>query len=200
MPGLRRTNGAGNVIGPNGPVAQLVEHLHGMEGVRDSSSLRSTSSGVSPWALGGFVAGEGCFSIVASAKRYSDGSPRRRFLFQVTVALRDRPMLESLRAHLGFGSITDYAQRRENWQPQCSFRITSRHAHNLATIPFGEVHLLPCAKRVQFEAWRDAFREHELLHPSRFGKGPSKCSMLDCEKPVRGRGLCRTHYYRATGY
>jgi prevent-host-death family protein len=35
---------AGNVNGSFGPVAQLVEHLHGMEGARGSSPLSSTPS------------------------------------------------------------------------------------------------------------------------------------------------------------
>ncbi len=34
----------------------------------------------------------------------------------------------------------------------------------------------------------------------RLGKGPSGCSEFGCDRPVRGRRLCRSHYYRATGY
>src|SRR5262249_44271493 len=100
---------AGNFDRSIGPVAQLVEHLHGMEGARGSSPLRSTlgsvklpSNIVSPWALGGFVAGEGCFVNSPLHDTYRDGTPKRRFLFQVAVASRDRPMLDSLRAYLGF--------------------------------------------------------------------------------------------------
>ena len=96
---------AGNVLDSFGPVAQLVEHLHGMEGARGSSPLGSTSEDISPWALGGFIAGEGCFVNSPLRATYRDGTPRRRFLFQIAVASRDLPMLESLRANLGFGSI-----------------------------------------------------------------------------------------------
>ena len=171
-----------------------------MEGVRDSSSLRSTSNDISPWALGGFVAGEGCFVNSPLRKTYRDGAPNRRFLFQVAVASRDRPMLDALREYLGFGSIRTAPPLREHWQPQCVYSVNSRRAHFSATIPFMERYLLPSAKRVQYERWRDALIEHEHAHPSKYGKGPSPCSEPGCDKPVRGRGLCRSHYYRATGY
>ena len=83
---------------------------------------------------------------------------------------------------------------------QVLLTVNSRRAHFAATIPFMEQYLLPSAKRVQYERWRDALVEHERAHPSKFGKGPSPCSEPGCDKPVRGRGLCRSHYYRATGY
>jgi hypothetical protein len=60
---------------------------------------------LSPWALGGFVAGEGTFVNSPLRVNYRDGTVRRRFVFQVTVAARDRAMLEALREQLGFGSI-----------------------------------------------------------------------------------------------
>jgi hypothetical protein len=41
---------------------------------------------------------------------------------------------------------------------------------------------------------------YDALRPSRHGKAPSSCSVDGCGRPVRGRGLCRSHYYRATGY
>src|SRR5215204_2983878 len=74
---------------------------------------------------------------------------------------------------------------------QVELVINSRRAHFATTIPFMERNLLQCAKRIQFEAWRDALVEHERLHPSRFRKGPSTCSVIGCDKPVGGRGLCR---------
>jgi len=129
-----------------------------------------------------------------------DGSPRVRFVFQVTVASRDRAMLEALRETLGRGSLRDIAPEREHWLPRTVFTINSHRAHRASTIPFFEQHLFPCAKRTQFEQWRDALDGYERAHPNRFGRGPSPCSAPDCDKPVRGRGLCRSHYYRATGY
>jgi hypothetical protein len=191
---------AGNVDGPLGAVAQLVERIHGMDEAAGSKPAGSTSTIVSPWALGGFVAGEGTFVNSPIRAVYRDGTPRRRFVFQVTVASRDRAMLEAIRAHLRFGSIRDMAAEREHWQPRSEYTVNSRQAHFLATIPFMERYLLPSAKRAQYERWRDALLEHERAHPSKFGKGPSPCSEPGCDKPVRGRGLCRSHYYRATGY
>jgi len=171
-----------------------------MDEVARSTRVGSTLSQLSPWALGGFVAGEGTFVNSALRATYRDGTPRRRFVFQVTVASRDRPMLDALREYLGFGSIQEKPAAREHWQPTCDYTVNSRRAHFLATIPFMERYLLPSAKRAQYERWRDALIEHEQAHPSKYGKGPSPCSEPGCDKPVRGRGLCRSHYYRATGY
>jgi len=89
---------------------------------------------------------------------------------------------------------------RRHWQPTSVLRIHSIWAHRSATIPFAEAYLLPCAKRRQFQEWRDRLFAYDLAHPNRYGKGPSPCSVPGCEKPVRGRMLCRSHYYRATGY
>ena len=149
--------------------------------------------------LAGVVAGEGSFTT-ARQGTYADGTERTRFVFAVKMATRDRPVLDALRNFLGAGSIHDEQPRRAHWQPMSSFQINSRRGHHAATIPFAEAFLLPCHKRDQFDAWRDAFLANEAAHPSRFGMGRSICSVDDCPHPVRGRGLCRKHYYRATGW
>lgn len=203
-----RQGAAGNLEPPFGAVAQLVEHVHGMDGVARSSRVSSTDP-LEPFhrvwrcigfTLGGFVAGEGCYSIRVQQPPFADGTPRRRFVFSVQVATRDRQLLEALRTFLGFGPICDKAARRPDHQPMSEFAIASRKGHNATTIPFSEIFLLPSAKRAQFERWRDALRAYEIQRPTQYGKGPSTCSVPGCEKPVRGRMLCRAHYYRVTGY
>lgn len=128
------------------------------------------------------------------------GLRRLRFVFTVQVAARDRALLEQLLQFLGHGSIHERPPRKAAWQPTSTFSIGSLRGHRKATIPFAEQYLLPCAKRRQFEEWRDAMDAYEATNPSRWGKGPSACSVPGCDGPVRGRGLCRSHYYRATGY
>lgn len=108
--------------------------------------------------------------------------------------------MEQLQHFLGFGSICERPPGRLGWQPTSTLMVNSIRAHHAATIPFAEQYLLPSAKRRQFEAWRDALSAYERLHPSKWGKGRSICSEAGCDRPVRGRGLCRSHYYRATGY
>lgn len=172
-----------------------------------SSILASSTLGVLPglvsdvgFMLGGFVAGEGCFMVTRRLPAYADGGLRPRFVFTCQVAARDRAMLELLRAFLGSGSVYDSPPQRSGWQPTTTFTIGSIPAHRRATIPFATVFLLPSEKRAQFEAWRQALEVHDAARPSRFGKGPSPCSEPGCDRPVRGRGLCRRHYYRVTGY
>jgi len=150
--------------------------------------------------LGGLVAGEGCFTTARRLPPYADGHPRLRFRFSVEMASRDRQLLEQLRDFLGRGSIHDTPARRANWQPTSTFLIASLIGHHEATIPFAETYLLDCAKRRQFEKWKEALRSYENENAARSERGRSVCSTAGCDRPVRGRGLCRRHYYRATGY
>lgn len=171
-----------------------------MQEVTGPIPVSSTHSGhLEPslgYMFGGFVAGEGSFFTSRLPPR-RDGRPRTRFAFQVAVATRDRPMLEALRDFLGFGSVSDHRPAHGHWQPMSSFTIASFRGHHAATIPFAERFLLPCAKRSQFEQWRDALLAYDAVRPRR---QRSICSEPGCDRFVRGRGLCRSHYYRATGY
>jgi hypothetical protein len=56
--------------------------------------------------LGGFVAGEASFIASKPAlARFTDGSQKKRFVFQVSVARRDHALLDNLQAIVGFGGI-----------------------------------------------------------------------------------------------
>jgi hypothetical protein len=121
-------------------------------------------------------------------------------VFQVAVAARDRALLESIRDLLGFGSIRERVGGKPHHLRQAALAVASLKAHRAATIPWLDAHLLMSAKRRQYELRRDALFAYEIDRPTRYGKGPSSCSEPGCDLPVRGRGLCRRHYYRATGY
>jgi hypothetical protein len=128
-----------------------------------------------------------------------DGSTRLRFVFGITMASRDLSLLEDARALLGFGSIHDSPRANRGWLPSSTLSISSRKAHVAATIPFMDEFLLaPTHKRVQFEQWKGALLAYELERPRKPGR--SVCSEAGCTSLVRGRGLCRSHYYRATGW
>lgn len=111
----------------------------------------------------------------------------------------DALVIEACRELLGFGSIRSVERRKAGWKDTTQLMVHSRRAIELAVIPFFDQFLLSCHKREQFDAWRADFEAYVAAHPSQWGKGPSVCSMPDCERPVRGRGLCRRHYYVATG-
>lgn len=197
-----RTSG---ILIAKGAVAQSVERHAGSVDVVGSIPISSTdffpNLTLIGYTLGGLVAGEGCFRVGSRKEPFAaTGEPRLRFVFSITMALRDRPLIEALRNFLGYGSIHETPPRKSHHQPCATLTVASIKAHKASTIPFADRFLLPSAKRQQFEAWRDAMGEYERNRPTRYGKGPSPCSMPDCEKPVRGRGLCRTHYYRVTGY
>jgi hypothetical protein len=148
--------------------------------------------------LAGLVAGEGSFSITRG-RPTSEGTATQRFVFDLRMASRDRALLLELREVLGFGSVTDYAARNKRWLPMTALRVHSRKAHVAATIPFMDAYLLaPTQKRLQYDRWKSALLAYEQEHPRRIGR--STCSEEGCDRLVRGRGLCRAHYYRATGY
>lgn len=194
----------GNLSAEHGAVAQFGRAPAWHAGGRGIEALQlhspwspSSLSEVGGYALGGLVAGEGCFCVARTKHAFVDGRQKCRFVFQIHMASRDRALLTTLRAALGFGSVNDRAPR-SNELPSSTLTVGSRKAHMAATIPFMERFLLPCAKRSQFELWRDEMLAYDAAHPRRVGR--STCSVEDCPEPVRGRGLCRRHYYRATGY
>lgn len=152
------------------------------------------------FSLAGLVAAEGIFSVSRLSRTRRDGTPLQRFIFAVSMATRDRALLETLQRFLGAGSLCDRAPRDPRWLPITTFTINGRRTHHEVTIPFAERFLLPSAKRLQFEQWREALVAYESAHPSRWGKGPSICRTPGCDRPVRGQGLCRVHYYRETGW
>lgn len=152
------------------------------------------------FTLAGVVAGEGCFLVTRKLPPFANGEARLRFVFTMTMASRDRGLLEALQRFLGYGSIRDAPPAREGWQPTSTLQVSSLTAHHAATVPFFDRYLLPCAKRAQYDGWKAGMEAYELEHPSRYGKGPSSCRAEGCDRPVRGRGLCRSHYYRVTGY
>ena len=152
------------------------------------------------FTLGGFVAGEGWFGTIRRPERFAaDSSPRLRFVFAVAVAERDRLVLDALRTFLGAGSVTLTPARLPQHLPGATFAVVSSVQHRRSTIPFAARYLRPSAKRAQFQRWREQLDQYERERPTRYGRGPSPCSVAGCDRPVRGRGLCRVHYYRATG-
>jgi len=153
------------------------------------------------FTFGGLVAAEGSFAITKTTEPFADGTPKLRFVFQLEMASRDATLVGALQSFLGTGSIHHRPGRKLHWQPTTTLTIAGRATHHAVTIPFAERFLLPCAKRRQFELWRDALVSYEAMTGGhRPKRGRSICRIAGCEKPVRGRMLCRSHYYRATGY
>lgn len=116
--------------------------------------------------LGGLVAGEGSFCIThPSRKSAADGWRRKRFIFNLSMATRDRPLVESLHGFLGVGGLRDEPSRRTGLLPITTLTVNSVRAHRAAVIPFADRYLLRCAKRRQFEAWRDEMKAYWAALP-----------------------------------
>lgn len=189
----------GDTLGAQGAVAQFGRapgwHPGGL-GVRVPSAPRKLWG----YTLAGFVAGEGYFSVSTTARLHLSGEPIQKFVFGVGVEAADVGMLQALQAFLGVGSIRSCPAGRPNWKPQVVYSVRSIKAHREATIPFADRYLLPCKKRDQFDSWRNALEVYAERHKVRWGQGRSQCAIEGCDRLVRGRGLCRIHYYRVTGW
>ena len=199
-----RNDKAATLVAPVGGIAQVVERVHGMDEARSSNLLTSTFVPFDPAAgfmLGGLIAAEGCFCRATRPETFRrDGSARVRFVFAVAMAEWDRPLLERLHDALGCGRFYSGKPALSHHQPMARFEVRSERNHVERVIPFCDAFLLPCAKRDQYEEWRDHLLTYRATRPSQYGRGPSICSVEGCGRPVRGRGLCRSHYHQATGY
>lgn len=169
-----------------------------MQGVAGSSPASSTPTRLG-YTLAGFIAGEGYFSVVKTQRVHRSGEPIQQFLFGVHVAEHDVSLVEGIKTALGGGSIRWTTPANDHWKPTVVYSLKSIRAHKTTTIPFMERYLLRCAKRRQFESWRDDMETYIERHNVRWA-GRSTCSEEGCDRFVRGRGLCRSHYYRETGW
>ena len=112
------------------------------------------------------------------------------------MAERDLAVVTALRNFIGVGSIDRRPPQRARWQPTVIYTVSGGRGIREAVIPFCDTFLIASAKRTQYLRWRERFMEYEARFPSNWGTGPSPCAIAGCDKPVRGRGLCRAHYYR----
>jgi hypothetical protein len=193
-------------IGGVGPVAQSgsAPPWHGGGRQFESVQVHFLGHGLGRlWSscgsvLAGLVAGEGSYSIARRRAAFADGTPRLRFVFSLGMARRDRPLLEALQRFLGVGAIYDLSARKPHRQPESGLWVSDRRSHHQSVIPFSDRFLLPqTAKWRQYVAWREALLRYEAEHPPR---AAGVCRVEGCGRPIRGQGLCRSHYYRATGH
>jgi hypothetical protein len=146
--------------------------------VRPATELAAT--------LAGFIAGEGCFTSLAS----------RRFAFRVAVGHVDRDAIEVLHGFLGVGSVVTFPRRRPDYQDEVVYSATALCDLVGVVVPFIDEHLRPCRKRTQYLAWRAALLDHWQHRAKRV----RPCTIDGCDRPRRAKGLCRRHYYIEHGH
>jgi hypothetical protein len=136
--------------------------------------------------LGGFVAGEGCFSGSA------DG---RRFIFEVGLGSTDQGMCEVFQVFLGVGCVREYPRRQQHYDDEVTYSVQSIRSLIEVVVPFMDEHLPPSYKREQYLEWRARlldYWEHKA-------KRVRPCTVEGCESPRRAHGLCRHHLYEVYG-
>lgn len=139
---------------------------------------------MSPGAVAGFVAGEGCFTATS-----------RRFAFSVGLGRVDRGMCEALQHFFGCGSIVDSPRRKPHYDDESTYIVRSLPALLEIVVPFMDEHLPPSYKRIQYESWRAALLDYWEHRAKRI----RPCTVDDCDQPRRAKGLCRHHYYARYG-
>ena len=139
-----------------------------------------------PDFLGGFVAGEGCFTR---------GAPRAQFRFAVGLGAADRGMCDQLAGFLGVGRVALWARRKAHYDDEVIFSVVRTADLVQVVVPFMDAHLPPSHKRDQYFDWRaDLFDYWD--HTMRRRR---TCTVEGCSRPQRARGVCRRHYYQRYG-
>jgi len=93
--------------------------------------------------IGGFIAGEGCFT------RHD-----RRARFAVALGATDVEMLRLIKRTLGVGFINHYARRKSHFDDVAIFAVSNQQDLVRVIVPFMDVWLPPSYKREQYLAWR----------------------------------------------
>lgn len=93
--------------------------------------------------IGGFVAGEGCFTTSAG-----------RWRFAVALGAADTDTLVLIQGVLGVGSINRYDRRQPHYDDEVVYSVMSRRDLIAVVVPFMDRWLPASYKREQFEAWR----------------------------------------------
>jgi hypothetical protein len=135
--------------------------------------------------LAGFVAAEGCFTLVA----------KPRFTFVVALGATDASTCEMFRALLGIGAVRRYPRRREHYDDEVTFAVQRTADLVNVVVPFMDDHLPESHKREQYLAWRAAL----LDHWERRAKRVRPCTVDGCDEPRRAHGFCRRHLYERRG-
>ena len=185
---------------PSGAVAQLVEHLHGMQGVRGSNSPQlHRSSRESP-------------SVVAIDRVHPRRVRRRRGQLRRRPAGRaaspTAPLgcdsasrsrwprgiarcSTALQTFLGVGSIHDQPRGRGIGSRACTFTVNSHRGPSRGDDPVRrDASCCPCAKRVQFDGWRAALDEYEASSIRPDGaRDPRRARCPDATSPSGPRAL-----------
>jgi hypothetical protein len=126
------------------------------------------------------VAGEGTFT-----------GTNRKHTFAVTLGEVDAGSCELLRTFFGVGHAYHYSRRQPHYDDEVAFQVCKAADLVNVIIPFMDAHLPPSFKREQYTVWRAkvmSYWDYQM-------KRRRPCTVDGCERPQKGRGVCRIHYY-----
>lgn len=151
-----------------------------------AGATTTVQPGTDAWAafVGGFVAAEGTFTRSG-----------RSFRFGVGLAAADASMCHQMHRLLGVGGVYVSPRRQPHYDDEVSYHVRRTRDLVEVVVPFMDAHLPASHKRRQYEAWRATLFDHWEYH----ARLRRPCSVPGCERPRRGKGLCRAHYYALYG-
>ena len=134
--------------------------------------------------IAGFVAGEGTFT--------HNG---RNFTFAVALGETDAGACELMHAFFGVGHVYHYPRRQPHYDDEVVFQVRKTGDLVNVIVPFMDEHLPMSYKRIQYLEWRVNvidYWEHRM-------KRRRPCTVDGCDRPQKGRGVCRPHMYEFYG-
>lgn len=109
------------------------------------------NSKLDPNYIGGFVDGEGCFSVSINKKR-GNRSPEVRLLFEIELEESDEEILHRISKTIGCGKIYRVIySKHPNWKPHSKLKVGNLKDIVEKVIPFFQKYPLQAKKRFQFE-------------------------------------------------
>ena len=81
---------------------------------------------LNPYYVGGFIDGEGSFSVSIGKHKTLKRKYEVRPEFEIEVRADDRPILERILITIGCGRIYDLSYERYGWYPHTKYKINNR--------------------------------------------------------------------------
>ena len=110
---------------------------------------------LNPHYIGGFIDGEGSFSVSIGKHKTLKRGLEIRVEFSIEVRADDRNVIERIRATIGCGEIYDIPYRKQGWYPHVKYKIGGRKDLINYLFPLLDTYPLQAKKRRSYELFKE---------------------------------------------
>ena len=110
---------------------------------------------LNPHYVGGFIDGEGSFSISIGKHKTLKRGFEVRPEFEIELRADDREILERICITIGCGKIYDCSYERYGWYPHVKYKVTSVKIMKSVLFPFLDQYPLQAKKAKSYELFRE---------------------------------------------